>query len=129
MVVGRVNCMVDMQDKHKRYRTFHVNMLRQWHVPCCASYISQQDVEEESGDILTWRDDVGGVPTFGLQLTDTQREKLQTLLAEYRGVVCDIPGHMTLVEHRIKMHEEKPIHLQPIASLYHMCTGTLYRRS
>ena len=29
--VGAVNYEVDMSDKRKRYRTFHINMLKEWH--------------------------------------------------------------------------------------------------
>lgn len=79
--------------------------------PSSSSYMSQQDTEEDSGDILSWRDNKGGSPTFGSQLTTEQQNDLQTLLTEYSGVLSDIPGQTTLVEHHIDTQEERPIRL------------------
>ena len=40
--VGRVNYQVDMHDRRKRKRIFHVNMLRSWHAPPATGYYSEE---------------------------------------------------------------------------------------
>ena len=39
--VGKVNYMVDMADRRKRRRIFHVNMLRKWNVPTSTNYFAE----------------------------------------------------------------------------------------
>ena len=40
--------MIDMYDCRKR-RVFHVNMLKEWHVPNSVSYFSSEEGEGDSG--------------------------------------------------------------------------------
>ena len=44
---------------------FHVNMLKEWHVPNSVSYFSSEEGEGDSGseDVPLWND--GGVPVMG----------------------------------------------------------------
>lgn len=50
-VVGKVNYVVDMHDKRKCYRTFHINMLHEWHSPCGSEFFHAQD--DGPDEILT----------------------------------------------------------------------------
>ena len=46
--VGRVNYLVDMHDKRKRKRVFHVNMLKRWHVPTSTGYFAKDILKSKS---------------------------------------------------------------------------------
>ncbi len=39
---GSVNYKVDMHDKRKRYRTFHINMHRKWHSSATACFVDER---------------------------------------------------------------------------------------
>ncbi len=48
--MGRVNYKIDMHDKRKRYRTFHINMLRKWHPsPAMACFVDEVREEDDEG--------------------------------------------------------------------------------
>ena len=47
--VGNVNYLIDMYDCKKRRRVFHVNMLKECHVPKSVSYFSSEEGEGDSG--------------------------------------------------------------------------------
>ena len=55
--MGRVNYKADMRDRKKRYRIFHINMLRKWHVPTSTGYLAQESAEEFEDDVPTWDND------------------------------------------------------------------------
>ncbi len=111
--MGRVNYQVDMRDRRKRHRVFHVNMLRKWHVPTSTAYLSQESMEESGDDVPMWDDDRDGVPTMGEQLTGTQRKELENLLGEFSKVLQAYPGCTNLTEHSIDTGEAAPVRLPP----------------
>ena len=53
--MGKVTYMVDMHDHKKRWRVFHVNMLKEFqvHRPAESSYFAD-DVDSESDEVLFW---------------------------------------------------------------------------
>ena len=108
--VGQVNYMVDMQNRRKQYRTFHVNMLRKWHTAVVTAYLST-DVTEESEEVLTWKEDKEEQPTLGSHLTQVQKADLMVLIDRYKGILCLIPGQTKLVEHHIDTPGARPIRL------------------
>ena len=53
--VGKVNYMVDMKDRRKWERIFHVNMMKKWFVQSSSGYLMKEVREEGTEDeILTW---------------------------------------------------------------------------
>ena len=105
--MGTVNYQVDMFDRRKRHRTFHVNMLRQWHTPTDTAYAAEETTEEETEDIPTWRGDQRDNQTYqvGEQLDGQQRGDLETLLEQFGDVLQDTPGRTDLTEHSIHLRE------------------------
>ena len=55
--VGKVMYQVDMADKKKRRRIFHIDLLRKWNEPVSSNYFTEEDVEGEKdrGDYVGWR--------------------------------------------------------------------------
>ena len=48
--VGKMNYMVDMHDRRKRKRIFHINMLREFHMPKVFDNCWMEEVSREGQD-------------------------------------------------------------------------------
>lgn len=73
---GKVTYQVDMHDKRKRCRVFHVNMLKAYQVRSQELLITlteEMPDEDSEADLLLWNDSFNGTPTVGEQLTEQQR--------------------------------------------------------
>ena len=111
--MGRVNYLVDMHDRQKRKRVFHINMLRKWHIPTSVGYLAQEVADHEmEEEVPTW-DGGCGQPKVGRQLDEKQKRELSDLLAEFGGVMQRYPGQTSLIEHGIQTGEAPPIRLPP----------------
>ena len=107
--------MVDMHDHKKRWRVFHVNMLKEFQVHRAAesSYFAD-DVESESDEVLFWQEgDPQDQPVIGEQLTEEQVLKLQKILKEFDQVLQNQPGRTGLAEHKIETGSARPVWLPP----------------
>ena len=71
--MGRVNYKIDMSNRRKRKRTFHVNMLRKFHSHEFAGYTEGMDELDEE-ELATWMDEK---PKFSDQLTNDQSVDLK----------------------------------------------------
>ena len=112
--IGEANYVVDMKDKGKRYRTFHVNMLKRWHEPTnqrdYVLYTSAPDTDEE---LPLWDDTGDADPVMGEQLSQEQKQSLKQLIGEFRDVFSNAPGRTDLAEHTIQTGAAKPVRQQP----------------
>ena len=67
--LGEVSYLVDMHDKRKRRRVFHVNMLREFRVRKSVetSFWVEFELAEniDDSDVLLWDDSPEGQPTIG----------------------------------------------------------------
>ena len=54
--VGKVNYQVEMHDRRKKYRVFHVNMLKKWHTPVRQAYWTAEDSPDidSDDDVPVW---------------------------------------------------------------------------
>ena len=84
---------MDIYDRRKRKRVFHINMLKKW-------YSAQQpegvNLAEQVGehilaeDVPTWQPaitDKSGASTFGDHLTTSERNNLNDLISEFHDVL------------------------------------------
>ena len=110
--VGRVVYEIDMKDRRRRKRRFHVNMLREWIIPA-SSYFSAEDVSLDDDDIVFWERSGDSPPKVSDLLTTPQAGELQTLLQEFSDVLSSEPGRTTIVEHTIDVGGARPIRLAP----------------
>ena len=79
--------VVDMANKAKCHRTFHVNMLRQWHEPeVTALCTSAGEKEQGREDVIFWYDVEEGKPTISQHLSPEQHRELRLLVEEYGDV-------------------------------------------
>ena len=113
--VGKVNYLVDMVDRRKRKRVFHINMLRKWNEPTSTSYYTEETEAEEESELLTWDGGEDGEPTFGEQLSSGQRQELQELLRVHKDTLTKIPGCTHLVEHEIETGDSPPVRLPTVS--------------
>ena len=114
--VGTVDYEVDMHDKRKRKRIFHINMLKPWYTPEGVTYamMATNDKEEYGGDdILQPFDDNEGKPLVNEELPVHQQEQMRNLLEEYNDVLSSAPGRTKLVKHKIDVGHAKPIRQRP----------------
>ena len=116
-VVRRIgNYRIDMQDRRKRYRVFHINMLRKWHVPASTNYWAEETVDVDREEVLTWKEqgDVGeDQPVIGEQLSEVQRHQLEGLLKGYSDVMRSHPGRTNLEEHDVDTGSARPVKQPP----------------
>ena len=113
---GKVTYRVDMHDKRKRHRVFHVNMLKEFQVRCPEQLVGiAEEVTGESfeEDLPLWDDGSDGKPAIGEQLTDAQRSEISSILATFQDVLQPRPGRTTLAEHHIRTKEDNPVKLPP----------------
>ena len=116
--VGNVNYLVEMHDRRKKHRIFHVNMLKKWYTPVGDAYLAMEDspdVDNEE-DVPVWNENdtlTESEPTMGSQLNLKQRQELEELLYEYREVMKNKPGKTTIVEHAIDTGSATPVRLPP----------------
>lgn len=113
--LGKVNYVVDMYDRKKRHRTFHINMLRKWHTPVHTNMVAE-DISEPGPDedIAFWKE--GGVaekPRVGKELNPLQKQEVESLLGEYEDIFQDKPGRTTLAQHHIEVAQAQPVKLPP----------------
>ena len=80
--VSLVNYQVDMHDRRKRFRVFHVNMLKAYHIrpPTHTNcFMNEEGIEEES-EVPLWNDVAKEDPKTGKHLTEAQQKELGVLL-------------------------------------------------
>ena len=110
---SQVTYEVDMLDKHKRCRVFHVNMLRKWNPPTPLSLWADND-EDHFEHATSWNDNSGdNKPLISKRLTKQQQRELSDLLANFSDVLSDLPGKTDVVQHRITLKEKKAIRQPP----------------
>ena len=115
-----MNYEVNMADKRKKKRIFHINMLREWHTPVDVAYTTSEPVVEDlEDDIVLCYDDSeesNDSPKIGAELSPEQKTTLQQFLHDSSDVLQDKPGRTHQIEHRIDMKSSSPIRLPP----YHL---------
>ena len=114
---GKVDYLIDMHDRRKRRRVYHVNMLRKWHVPSVGSYMAEElPVRDDEDDVQVWndgQDTTDDKPAIGEQLGQEQRAELQRLLGEFSDVFQNKPGLTSLAAHHVPTGSARPVRLPP----------------
>ena len=104
---------IDMHDHRKRWRVFHVNMLKVFQVrkPDKGSNYMEEVVMEEDSDVQFW-DKEGEEPTytFGKQLDEVKQKQLLALLGKHK-VFSKKPGRTNMREHHIETGDAGTIRL------------------
>ena len=108
--IGDTNYEVDMDDKGKRYRTFHVNMLKKWHDSSTRVLFAA----EEELETTRWDNNPEKMgPLISVQLSLSQQQALESVVEEFADVFNNEPGSTTLTEHRIETGSARPIRQRP----------------
>ena len=89
--VNKVIYQVEMQNKRKRLRNFHINMLRKWHEPLATSYWVE-DVEEKD-ELHLWNEEEEQSYEIADQFTEEQRAERRHLLEQYKGTLQEDRCH------------------------------------
>ena len=113
---GKVDYIIDMHDRRKRNRIFHVNMLRKFHVTKVseANYFVDgidDDIREEK--IPVWNEDPAGQPSVGTQLDIHQKQKLYEVIRQFTDVLQNTPGRRNLTVHHVETGSGLPVRLPP----------------
>ncbi|KAL5475858.1 hypothetical protein EMCRGX_G025729, partial [Ephydatia muelleri] len=129
--VNDVNYKIDLGSrKRKRFRLFHINMLRRW-------YETNSFVEEEAEEVDTDEEAEPDLPSWGPteeaeqqceyevsdHLTEEQKSSLQQLLAAFKDTLQNKPGRTQVTEHSLHTGGERPVRLRPYRLPY------VYRRT
>ena len=109
--INKVIYQVEMLNKRKRLRNFHINMLRKWHEPLATSYWVQDVGGNE--ELHLWNEEEEKSYEIANQLTDEQRVELRHLLEQYKDTLQDKPGRTLAAEHVIDTGTAKPVKLPP----------------
>ena len=114
--VNKVNYCIRIHHKWKKFKTFHINLLKEWNAPVQSVNLMEEQEIHDEGEIPVWKADTRSTVQqvkFGSQLQPKEKEELQNLLQEYSDIFCDKLGLMTLMEHRIKITTQQTICLPP----------------
>ena len=108
--ITEVIYQVDLGTFGKRYRTFHVNCMKQWTSPAPEVFLVQDPEEEppeSSREKLTH-----SMPT-------SHHMDLNWLKDKYKYVLKDVPGKTTLVQHDIPTGDAVPIRFSHYRLAHH----------
>ena len=73
--IGKVNYLVDMADRRKRRKIFHISMLRKWNEPASHNCFVVEEVGDgEDLEALAWNGGEEGEPVIGKQLSLKQKQ-------------------------------------------------------
>lgn len=83
--IGDTNYVVEMPDKRKRHRTFHVNMLKQWHDPknCLYTRVSDLEQGDNSDELPLWNNTCAEDLEINESLPLVQQQALRQILDEF----------------------------------------------
>ena len=119
-VVDKVNYELDLgPHRRKRFRVFHINLLRQFHQPQLPAFMSPAAADEDDPGTEAILEDchptpaAPGSPTISPDLTQQQQTELTELLEEFRDVLDAKPGRTVLVEHDIHTANAQLTRLRP----------------
>ncbi|XP_065198307.1 uncharacterized protein LOC135829851 [Sycon ciliatum] len=124
--VDKVNYEIDMgPHRTKRYRVFHINLLRRFRRPQLAAFTVPMAEDDPDTELLL--DDCsplhvdGGRPTINPDLSPDQRQQLDMLLSEFEDTLSPQPGRTTVVAHSIHTGDATPIRSRPyrLAAAHH----------
>ena len=119
--IGRVTYLVDMHDKKKWKRIFHVNMLKEFcrQDPNHSNYLSEEGTINEAlmTDIPVWNETSPDQVGVG-NLHDAQQHELLTLLNDFDVLFQNKPGRTEAATHHIRTGDTAPIRL-PLYQLPH----------
>ena len=112
---GPVDYEIAMKGRSKRYRVFHVNMLREWHSPDQVTCEAFEAIVEREDDISQCPVNSSGQSQVIVdeQLSAGQRNQLDDVVTRYSAVFCDDPGHTDIVEHQIDTGSARPVRQKP----------------
>lgn len=109
---GEVDYVVDVGERRKRWRTFHVNMLWEWHESKPVSlYIEEGPTDEEVDNVIFWENTGQEAPNINANLSGQQRRDMQQILSEYDEVFR--PGRTHLTEHHVNVGHSNPVRQTP----------------
>ena len=116
--VDKVNYKIDMgPHRTKRYRVFHINLLRRFRRSHLAAFTVPMAEDDPDTELLL--DDCshlhvnGGRPTINPDLSPDQRQQLAMLLSEFEDTLLPQPGQMAMVAHSIHTGDATPIRSRP----------------
>ncbi|KAJ8022389.1 hypothetical protein HOLleu_37270 [Holothuria leucospilota] len=143
-VVAKVNTMNYTVDLGSRVKTFHVNMLKQYHRPekvasliawqgtyaqACTAVIEEETVNasdsmKPEAELIHYppvvqSEKVSDV-NIGSQLDSDQIDEVKELLNEFADVLTDLPGCTNLGQHVIRVTEVNPVRSKPYPLPYAM---------
>ena len=78
-----------MHHKRKKFKTFHINSLKEWNAPVQSVNLMEEQEIHDEGEIPVWEADTRSTiqqVKFGSQLQPKEKEELQNLLQEYFSV-------------------------------------------
>ena len=110
---GKVTYSVDMHDKRKRTRVFHVNMLKAFQVRSEETCFLEEVLQEGVDEIPAWKDDTVGEAHFGEQLSTEQTIQMKGVMDEFQEIFSNRPGRTNLMQHHIRTVDACPVRMRP----------------
>ncbi|XP_061110533.1 uncharacterized protein LOC133136803 [Conger conger] len=110
--MGPVTYEVHQPEKKKPVQTYHVNLLKEWKErPIQALMVREVDMEEEEETELETQSKTA-TPVLA-HLAPEQAAQLLQVFQEARSLFATSPGQTTLVEHVVRLKDERPIRQRP----------------
>ena len=105
--------VIDMGDRKKRLRTFHVNMLRGWHESKPLSLYSEEAPHDGVDDVILWNEGDCSPSAINPELSEAQIRDVYDIVAEFNDVLSTKPRRKNLAEHRINTRTANPVRQAP----------------
>ena len=100
--IKKIDYLVEMPDKRKTRRVFHINLLKKWETAATVCSLVEEVNEEEFPDWKTTQ------LMMGAHLSQQQKQEIEQVLSEFEYVLQAKPGRTSVSEHVINT-DSKPI--------------------
>ena len=115
--------LVEMPDRKKNRKVFHVNLLKKWETAIAMCNLANEVNEEEFPD---WKASKTTQLSMESYLSNQERQEMTQILEEFQDVLQGKPGQTNMAEHTINT-DSKPIRLQDSLCIQRGCSKRVTR--
>ena len=93
--------LVEMPDRKKNRKVFHVNLLKKWETAIAMCNLANEVNEEEFPD---WKASKTTQLSMESHLSNQERQEMTQILEEFQDVLQGKPGQTNMAEHTYHQH-------------------------
>ena len=109
-IITKITYQVDLGNRLKQYRTFHVNCMKLWTPPESAAFLAYDNDMEDLENVEV---------VHSSHILDPHHLEIGKLKKKYKDVIQDVPGKTQIVQHDIRTGDAMPIRLPSYRLAHH----------